>query len=630
MERRLAAIFSADVKGYSKLMGLDEEYTVRAITERRRLIARLVEEHGGRVVDSPGDNILAEFPSIVDAVKCAVEVQEELARINSGLETQRRMEFRIGINLGDVIVEGQRIYGDGVNLAARLEALAPVGGLCISGAAFEQVEDKLDLPFTYQGQRQVKNIAKPVKVYQLDLREKDTAPAPSPVPAPSPGPPPQAGPSRRRWLLGALLLLVVLSAELGWWWWQQGGDPVVPEEKHVSLAILPFRPLGAAPRFIGQGIAENLIAALATVPGLTVVDGSLLAAQSGQGVDTQALAGKFKVRYLLQGSVQQFEDKKLRVTARLLDAEDGHQLWARQFQGQRRHLLRFMDQMCRELVQELQVKFSRGGQARYLAQTKSLAAWEAVMRALPLFGRFDAQSNAAARRLLLQAVKQDHTYHLAWTFLAWSHFVDASFGFSENPRHSLAQARKLGRKVLKAAPRLPAVHSLWCAIHLQARDYQKSLAEGRRAVALGPSDALSHIVLAQVLRFTGQFSQALAQAQRGVRLSPYCPPWYLDVLGSCYRMAGRLKEALRVFKELQARSRRGQFNRLWPHLHLADVYMALGDKKKAAGQVAQALQLDPELTLERIGRALPYQNPKDLAVRLESLARAGMPRESAT
>lgn len=623
MERRLAAIFSADVKGYSQLMGQDEEYTVRTITERRRLITRLVEKHGGRVVDSPGDNILAEFSSIVDAVKCAVAVQEELARVNSRLDPERRMEFRIGINLGDVIVEGERIYGDGVNLAARLEALAPVGGVCISGAAYQQVEDKLDLPFTYLGERKVKNIAKPVQVYQLDLQGKA-----SPQPAAGQAEPessPTDRPGRRRWLLIALVGAVFLAAGLGWWWRQVSLDAVVPREKHLSLAVLPFRSLGSAPGFIGQGIAENLTTALATVPGLTVVDASLVRLEQNKPADLKSLGQRLKARYLLQGSVQQFSDKKLRVTARLLDVEDGKQIWARQFKGERRHLLRFMDQMCRELVQELQVKFSRGGQARYLAQTKSLAAWEAVMRALPLFGRFEAESNAAARKLLLQALKKDPKYHLARTLLAWTYFVDANFGFSESPRRSLSQARKLGARLLKEAPRLPAVHSLWCAIYLQTREYEKSLEEGRRAVALGPSDALSHIVLAQVLRFTGQFPQALAQAQRGVRLSPYCPPWYLAVLGSCYRMAGQLKEALRVFQELMARSQRGEFNRLWPHLHLADVYMALGDQKKAAAQVALALQINPDLSLERVAQALPYRNPQDLQVRLDSLRRAGLP-----
>ena len=318
MERRLAALLSADVEGYSRLMGEDEPATVRAITEYRAVVASAVASRGGRVVDAPGDNVLAEFASVVDAVQCAVEIQRELASRNAALPAARQMRFRIGINLGDVIVEGERLYGDGVNIAARLESLAEGGGICLSGAAYDQVEGKLSLGYEALGEHTVKNIARPVRVYRVRL---------------APGPPSQKRRVDRRAVKGIRILIVVVllgaGSWAGWRWLRTPESAGLPLPDRPSLAVLPFANLSQDPaqEYFSDGVTEDLITGLSKVSGLFVIARNSAFTYKGKPVKVREVGRDLGVRYVLEGGVQR-SGSRVRITAQLVDATTGYHIWA--------------------------------------------------------------------------------------------------------------------------------------------------------------------------------------------------------------------------------------------------------------------------------------------------------------
>jgi len=327
-KRKLAAILSADVEGYSRLMGDDEEATVRTLTSYRTAIADLVQKFRGRVVDNPGDNILAEFTSVVDAVNCAVEIQRDLAERNAELPDERKMQFRIGVNLGDVIEEDDRIYGDGINIAARVESLCEAGSICISGRAYDQVENKLGLEYENLGEHQVKNIERPIRVYRV--LSYPGAAAHRVV---------QARKSLgRRWhkigFIAAVLVVIIVAMGIWQFYLQRPSVEPASVEKMAyplpdkpSIAVLPFENLSGDPaqEYIGDGITENIITALSKIPEMFVIARTSTSTYKGKSVKIQQVSEELGVRYVLEGSVQKAGDR-IRVTAQLIDAISGHHL----------------------------------------------------------------------------------------------------------------------------------------------------------------------------------------------------------------------------------------------------------------------------------------------------------------
>jgi TolB-like protein/class 3 adenylate cyclase len=331
-KRKLTAILSADAKGYSRLMVEDEEATVRTVTAYRTAMAKLIQQYRGRVVDSPGDNVLAEFTSVVDAVNCAVEVQRELAERNSELLPERKMEFRIGINLGDVIEEGERIYGDGVNIAARVEGLAEGGGICISGTVYDAIEAKLGLEYEYLGEQAVKNIPKPVRVYRV--LSFPGAAAHRVVKAKK-----AVGRKWRNVFLAIAMILFVGAVVATWHFTPPPGEVASVEKmafplpEKPSLAVLPFDNLSgdASQDYFSDGITESIITALSNVSNLFVIARNSTFTYKGKPVKVQQVAEELGVRYVLEGSVQRSGDR-VRITAQLIDALTGHHLWAEQYE----------------------------------------------------------------------------------------------------------------------------------------------------------------------------------------------------------------------------------------------------------------------------------------------------------
>src|SRR5262245_37637353 len=404
LDRKLAAILSADVEGYSRLMGDDEVATVRTITAYRETIASAVARHGGRVVDAPGDNVLAEFSSVVDAVQGAVEIQRELRSRNAELPVPRRMHFRIGINLGDVIAEGPRLYGDGVNIAARVEGLAEGGGICLSGTAYDQVEGKLPLGYDFLGEHTVKNIARPVRVYRLRLES-------------GPSSPPSTGTRGLRPLASRVVAAVVIAGLLGaggWagWRWLRPASPALALPDRPSVAVLPFTNLSGDPtqEYFSDGVTEDLITGLSNVSGLFVIARNSVFTYKGKVVKVGDVGRDLGVRYVLEGGIQR-AGSRVRITAQLVDATTGYHIWAERYDREVRDIFTLQDEVTQQIIRALAVKLTdaeRGRMGR--APTGSLEAYDLVLRGHEERRRTTREANIQARRLFVRALDLDPDY----------------------------------------------------------------------------------------------------------------------------------------------------------------------------------------------------------------------------
>ena len=428
-KRKLTAILSADVVGYSRLMRGNEEATVRDISAHRILITEIIQQHHGRVLDSPGDNILAEFASVVDAVNGAIKIQEEIKKSNADNPKDRRMEFRIGIKLGDVIEEEERIYGDGVNIAARVEGLAAGGGIAISGIVYDSIKDKLSLGYHYLGEQKVKNIPEPVRIYRLLTEPEDVGKLVG-----------EKKPKARKWLWaasGAIAIILVMFVIFAIWnyYFRPPFEPASVEKmafplpEKPSIAVLPFNDLSNDPAqdYIAVGITENIITALSSIPGMFVIASDSTLTYKGKLVKIQQVSEELGVRYVLEGSAQK-SGNRVRVSAQLIDATTGHYLWSEKYDRDLQDLFALQDEITHKIIVELQVKLTEGEQARVSQKsTTNLEAWSYANRGLAIWMRISKENNAKAMELFKQAVELDPNYVWAWVRLAWTHVM------SDNP-----------------------------------------------------------------------------------------------------------------------------------------------------------------------------------------------------
>ncbi len=586
--RKLTAILSADVKGYSRLMGEDEEATVRTLTAFREVMATLIEKHRGRVVDSPGDNVLAEFASVVDAVRCAVEVQEDLRARNAEIPDDQKMEYRIGVNLGDVIQEGEKIYGDGVNMAARLESLAEPGGICISGIAYDQVKKKLNLEYQFVGKKSLKNIEEPVDVYRV-----------LPVP--------DAEAHR------------VIKAKV-----ERMAFPL-PEKP--SIAVLPFTNMSGDPaqEYIADGITENIITALSKIPEMFVIARNSTFTYKGKPVNIRQVSEELGVQYVLEGSVQRAEDR-LRITAQLIDALEGHHLWAERYDRDLRDLFALQDEVTMKILTALEVKLTRGEVAREY-ETENLEAWGHAVKGYSLYQRYTKADNAKARKLFEQALKLDPDYAFALVMLGRTHIMEARIGWSESSAESVKQALELGQKAVALRESEGSGHKLLAYVYIIQRQYDMAIVEGERAIALGPNDAEAHAFLAYTLHYAGRLEEAIVHIEKAMRLQPHYPALYLMVLADSYFMVGRYNESIAANKKLLDRARRGEWLIHAPHLGLAANYMLLGQEEEAQFHSAEVLRTNPKFSLKVFESRNPYKDPADMEHWLDALRKAGIPEK---
>ena len=629
-KRRLTAILSADVEGYSRLMRDDEDETIRTITAYRTAIARLVEQYRGRVVDSPGDNILSEFGSSVDAVNCAVEVQRELAERNAELPENRRMQFRIGVNSGDVVEEGERIYGDGVNIAARIESLAEGGGICVSGTVYDSIEGKLGLEFENLGEHEVKNIDKLIRVYRI--LSYPGAAAHRVVKAKK-----AVGKTWRNKMIAIAAVLVIAAA--AWAVWHFYFRPLQIEPASVekmafplpekpSIAVLPFDNLSGNPEqeYIADGITENIISALSKIPEMFVIARNSAFIYKGKPVKVQKVSEEFGVRYVLEGSVQKSGDR-IRVTAQLIDATKGHHLWSEQYDRDMKDLFALQDDITKEIVVALQVKLTEGEQARLrYRSTDNLKAWSYGVKAYSLFERYNKADNAKARELFEEAIKQDPDYAWAWTWLAWTYWIDARFGFSLSRLESFKRAIEVAQKAVALDESNPEVHALLECLHLFRKEYEKAIAEGERAILLGPNNAEIHSLLAMTMFQVGRFEEAIVLSERAMRLSPFYPSWYLLPLGAANLFLGQYEKAIEAFKKCLERAKKeGGAILIFTRCYLAAAYIELGREEEARSQVGEILKINPKFSMKWVRKASFWKDPAQLHRFLDDLRKAGVP-----
>jgi adenylate cyclase len=581
-KRKLSAILSADVKGYSRLMGEDEVGTVRTLKEHREVMSKLISEYRGRVVDSPGDNLLAEFASVVDAVESAIEIQRQLKAKNAELPEKRRMEFRIGINLGDVIEEGERIYGDGVNVAARMEGLALPGGVCVSGTAYDHVENKVAADFEYMGEQAVKNIRKPVRVYRV-RRERG-------VPD--------------------------IATK------QEATAPAVP-----SIAVLPFVNMSGDPEqeYFSDGITEEIITGLSKIPRMHVIARNSTFVYKGRPSKVQQVGQELGVRYVLEGSVRK-AGKRIRVTAQLIDVNTGYHLWAERYERELSDIFAVQDAITMKILSALQVELTEGEQARIRhEEERNLEAWGYTVKAGDYLERVTKHDLAKARGLLEQALALDPEYVSAWTGLSLAHWFDARFGWGEAPEESFKQAYSAAQKALSLDDSDPVVHGLMGCIHLYLQEYDQAIREAERAIALGPNHALVHALTSHILRFSGDYERAIAMIRKAMRLQPFLPSWYLMELSMSYYCIGRYEEA----KDSAEQFRRLVENRgdqiAWAaYLMLAMDYIRLGREREARLAVLESTRLNPEYTLEVDRRYSCYRDLNIIERQQEDLRKAGL------
>ncbi|MEJ2170511.1 MAG: adenylate/guanylate cyclase domain-containing protein [Desulfobacterales bacterium] len=630
-KRKLTSIFSADAVGYSRLMGDDEVATVRKITEYRNVISTLIKQHNGNVIDSPGDNLLAEFVSVVDAVQCAVAVQKELKARNDDLPENRRMQFRIGINLGDVIQEGDRIYGDGVNIAARLEGLAEPGGICISKTAFDHIESKLPYGYEFLGDQPVKNIAKPVGAYRVLMEPRITVA----------GEPEKEKPVfvRRRPILFGAVVVIVLAVALGIWQFYLRQPSVeaaslekmaYPLPEKPSIAVLPFENLSGEPEkdIIAIGISENIITALSMIPEIFVISQSSSFTYKGESVKVKQVAEDLGVRYVLEGSFQKTGDQ-VRVTTQLIDAIKGHYLWADRYDRSMQNLFALQDEIAKRVAIELQVNISEGEIARISQKTDKFEAWGYAVRAYSLVKNIDRESIYKARALAKKAINLDPEYGYAWGTLAATYLIESMVGYSESSAESFKLFAELNKKALKFDPALSCALSNEGFFFLLQRQFDQAIIAGEKAITVNPSDDLPYQKLSYIMRHAGRYNEALTLIKKAMRHNPYYPAYYLHDLASIYRDLGRYEEALATAQQLFVRAQKGEFALWLTHYHLASIYMLLNRERESVEHAKELMKINPKFSLEWVHRwNSKYKDPADHDNLIEALRRAGIPEKS--
>jgi len=630
MERRLAAILAADVVGYSRLMEADEEATVRTLNACRQVIDGLVANHRGRVFGSAGDSVVAEFPSPVEAVRCAVDIQRELEAHNVDLPEDRRMRFRIGVNLGDVIVEGDNLLGDGVNIAARLETLADPGGISLARSVFDQVKKQLDLGYEYLGEHEIKNIAEPIQVYRV-LTEPEAS-------GKVIGEARQARRARQAWtpvaLAAAAVVLIGVAAAVTWLRpWEPAVEPAsvermaFPLPDKPSIAVLPFDNLSgdASQGHVADGLTEDIITALSQVSRLFVIARNSTFTYKGKAVKVQQVAEDLGVRYVLEGSVRT-SGNQVRISAQLIDALTGNHLWAERYDRNMTELFALQDEITDRIVVALRIKLTAGEETRvHWKHTRSIEAWNLLSRGVEHFHRVNKADNATARQWFEKAIGADPGYALAYAFLARTYWEDAFHGWIENRKQSLERASVLADKARTLDDALPDVYALQGVIHLLQRQFDAAVAAAEKAVALNPNHATNTAFLALILHHAGQSKKAIQTYKQAMRLSPYYPAWFLEGLGFTYLAVAQPDEALVAFEKFLDREP-AAMHAAHAYIGRALAYHALGQDDEARAEVAKVVEADAGISLTQVRQN--YSLDKDSA-RVESavaiLRRLGMP-----
>jgi adenylate cyclase len=622
-KRKLSAIFSADAVGYSRLMAEDEPGTVKTIATYREIMASLIKQHRGRVVDSPGDNVLAEFSSVVDAVQCAVAVQNEFQTRNEELAENRKMEFRIGINLGDVIDEGGRIYGDGVNVAARLEAIADAGGICVSKTAFDQIETKLPLGYEYLGEQSVKNIPKPIGAYRVLMKPRVTV-------AGMPDKRKPAGIQSKK-IISLAAAVLLLSIGLGIWIHMHrlslkpsfSDKMAFPIPDKPSIAVLPFENLSGDPEqeYFSDGITEDIITDLSKISGLFVIARNSVFIYKGRPIKVAEVGQELGVRYVLEGSVRK-ANGRVRITAQLVDATTEGHLWAERYDRDLQDIFELQDEVSQKIVVALAVELTADEQVRLLHRyTDNIEAYDYYLRALENFpiSRLTKEKSILARQMLKKAIDLDPKFAASYALLGWTRSQDWVMGWSKDPR-ILERALYLAQKSIALDETLPYGHAVLAEVYLWKKQHDKAIAQQEMTIALSPNDADWIAGLGGILTWAGRPEETIGLVKKAMRLNPMYPTEYLWNLGHAYYLTGRYEEAI----ETLGRARYREPDWLPLHVYLAASYIEVGQVDEARAAVSAYKRLDPKTPIEAWRQRLPYKNQAVIEGLFDSLQKAGL------
>jgi adenylate cyclase len=597
VERRLAAILAADVAGYSRLMGTDEEGTHERLKAHfRQLINPKIKEHCGRVVKNTGDGLLAEFPSAVNAVRCATEVQRAMIDRNADVPEDARITFRIGVNLGDVIVEPEDIFGDGVNIAARLEALAEPGGVCISRTVYDHVADRISYPLDDIGEQTVKNIARPVRAYCISAAAVASLP-------------PNASTA-------------------------QAGEPATPPSApSLSIVVLPFVNLSDDPEqeYFADGITEDLTTDLSRISGSFVIARNTAFTYKGKSVDAKQVGRELGVRYILEGSVRR-TGHRVRINIQLIDAENGGHLWAERFDADRGNLAEAQDEITVRLAQTLSLELIEDvGRRMEHQRSADLDARDLIMRGRAFFNRpYSPQTLRDAQQAYERALEKDSGSIDAKVGIASVLLTKMANAWSTSREHDAARAEQLLIETLERNANNASARAMMGLLRRLQDRLTESRIEWETAIALDPNNVAAIRQLGYTLMHLGDPEAAIPLIEEAIRLSPYDAgtPGAYQVLGLCHLLLGDLEQAIHFSRK----SRAGNPRLYYTHTNLAAALALKGNLDDAKAVIAEAIKLKPEpSSLARMRASLPYANPEYLALLEKTvfagLRRAGVPEE---
>jgi TolB-like protein/class 3 adenylate cyclase/Flp pilus assembly protein TadD len=622
-KRKLAGILHADVVGFSRLMGEDEAGTHQTLSELRHAVDPLISAHGGRIVGSAGDSLLADFASVVDALNCAIEMQRAARAINDPIPPERRLELRIGVNLGDVIIDGGDIFGDGVNIAARLQALAQPGTVCISHTVYEEVRHKLALSYRPLGSHHVKNIAEPVRAYAIGVAVA--------VPRPK---------TRRRYLVAIVGAAALAVAGLVAWELHAGagralfglGVPPTPVEVarladpnrlagRPSVAVLPFKNLSddAGQDFFSDGIAEDVIIALGRFSDLLVIAKSASFQLKGRNLAPAEIGRQLDARYLLEGSVRRAGDR-VRVNAELTEAATGRQVWSETYDAQVTDIFSVQDDIARRVVGAAAAKMTRVERDRVLAKpTGNLAAYEYVLRGRGFLSHATHDSNDEAQDMFQSAIDLDPTYAAAYAELGLSLVEAVASGWTEFVADEVGRAETLAHKALSLDPASPAAFRLLAEIHLMRRNSDLALGQNERALEINPSDAENFVQRGSILEFAGRAAEALPWLEGALRLDRSNARAAL-YLGIAYYQLDRYGDAVEPLDRALA-GNLGRILQIDGRSILAATYAQLDRREDVERERSAVMRLAPFLSAERFASQFGTQTARDHI--LDGLKKAG-------
>ena len=581
LQRRLAAIPSADVVGYSRLMGVDEAGTLSRLNAlRRELIDPAITAHSGRIVKLMGDGALVEFASAVDAVTCAIEIQGKLREHDAGSSEANPIQFRIGINVGDIIIDGEDILGDGVNIAARVEGVAQPGGISISEDVWRQVQGKVAANFVDAGEQSLKNIARPVRVYRVDLASKAAigSEAPRSMPAQSDKP---------------------------------------------SIAVLAFNNMSGDPEqeYFSDGISEDIITDLSKLSELHVIARNSSFTYKGKPVDVMQVGRDLRVRYVLEGSVRK-AGNRVRVTGQLIDAESGAHIWAERFDRDLTDIFAVQDELTQEIISALKIKLTPETRERLARKgTVNEEAYDLFLRGREQAWLTTKSGNIEARKLLGQAIAIKPDFAAAHAFFGFTYVNDYINGWAESPEWSLQTGLEIATRAVQMDETEPQCHYAFAIALFFHRQLDRALAEARRSVALEPNFAQGHQTIARMLTFSGDAAGAIKMLEAYMLLDPIYRDLTLYFLAEARVALGQFDAAVAALKQQLARNP----NSATSCALLASCYGYLGRFDEARAAWAEVLRIAPNFSIERQRRVLPYKNPDDFERRVEGMRKAGLP-----